>query len=69
MLDNRALVDHILTCRGVSAVDRERVCGDESAVQMLAGVIGRAISPDPIDAALREYWASQKVSGSDEDDE
>ena len=70
MLDNRALVDDMLTRRGVSAMDRERLCGDAAAVDMIATVIVRSINPDPIDRAVRDYWESQKASDPlDEDDD
>ena len=64
MLDNRALVDHILNLRGIAAADRKRVCGDAGAVTLLTSVIQRSINSDPIDIALREYWASQKAGDS-----
>jgi len=70
MLENRLLVDHILSLRGVTGADRQRLCSDEVAVNSLTAVITNSINPDPIDNALREYWASQKADDpSDKSDE
>lgn len=64
MLDNRSLVQHVMTLRGIGATDKERLCSNPDSVAAIANAIFESKSTDWIDRAIGECLSPTQVSGA-----